>query len=417
MIMGFGTPSGNRQLIICAGRCKIKANIRPYRADTTEGETIMLFKNARVYGPDFLFSRMDVRIEEGKIAEVGPALPGEGVDLSGLTLLPGLCDIHSHGCMGCDWSRNSLDDYRKMALYYARNGVTSVCATTMSLPVGKLREILADIRRFMDQESGGAYVHGVNLEGPFISKAKKGAQAAENIMDPDMDIFEELQRHAGGKILMVDIAPETPGADAFTARFAGGVVISIAHTAAGYDTAMHAISAGASHVTHLYNAMTPYTHREPGVVGAAFDSRVTAEIISDGIHLHPAAVRVTFKVMGDSRVALISDSMEACGMPNGEYELGGQAVDVCDGKATLADGTIAGSATNQFECMRRAILRFGVPEETAIRAATANPARIVGADRVAGSIEPGKNADLVITDAEYHIRRVFIKGREIALER
>lgn len=373
----------------------------------------MILKNALVYMPDFKFHKADVRVADGKITEAAHSIDEVGEDCTGKMLLPGFIDIHSHGCMGCDWSRADRASYEKMTAYYAKNGVTSLCATTMSLPGERLGDAMSEIKSFMESdESGGAYVHGINMEGPFFSKKKKGAQAEENLFDPNLELFNRLWKISGENIKLCDIAPELPGAMEFIEKVKGRCVISIAHTAADYAVAKSAIAAGASHVTHLYNAMTPFTHRAPGVVGAVYDSNVTAEMICDGIHLDPAVVRITFQILGDERVTLISDSMEACGMPNGEYELGGQRVQVNDGSATLADGTLAGSATNLFQCTRRAI-DFGVPAEIAIKAATYNPARTIGVLESAGTIERGKSADLVLTNERYEIERVWVRGKEI----
>lgn len=371
----------------------------------------MLLKNLRVYFPDFTFHTADVRFEGERITEVGAALSGEGEDCTGFTLLPGFLDVHSHGCMGCDWSRPNKEEYRKMTREYARTGVTSLLATTMSLPGETLVGIMETIHAFMQEEPTGAYLQGINMEGPFFSKAKKGAQAEENIIDPDNNLFGRLFAASGNSIRLCDVAPELPGALEFIRQNAPRTTISMAHTAATYEEAMAGIAAGVSHTTHLYNAMTPMTHRAPGVVGAVYDSNVFAELISDGIHVAPAMVRLTFRILGSNRMVLVSDSMEACGMKNGQYELGGQAVNVTDGLATLHDGTIAGSATNQFECCRRAI-SFGVPAEDAIKGATYNPAKSIGVLDQVGTIETGKIADLVITDSEYNVKRVFIRGKE-----
>ncbi|TCL42610.1 N-acetylglucosamine-6-phosphate deacetylase [Harryflintia acetispora] len=373
----------------------------------------MLLKNAEVYHTDFTFHKADILMEDGEIKSVAPSLPGTGEDLGGLRVIPGLLDIHSHGCVGCDWSRGGEDNYYKMARYYAENGVTSLLATTMSLPADTLDSIMHELRAFIAAPRKGAKVLGINMEGPFFSKEKKGAQNEANLIDPDAGLFRRLQEASGNHILLCDIAPELPGAEEFIKALKDEVRISLAHTAAGYDTAMHAVSLGARHATHLYNAMTPFTHRSPGVVGAVFDSDIDAEMISDGIHLDPAVVRITFKVLGPGRIALISDSMEACGMPNGMYELGGQAVTVKDGLATIASGSIAGSATNQFECMRRAI-RFGVREEDAIRAATHSPARMIGMQDRVGVIAPGAVADLVVVDRDYDIKAVYTAGERLA---
>lgn len=371
-----------------------------------------LLKNAQVFHPDYRFEKADVRMENGRILEVAPSIEGEGEDLGGKMLIPGLCDIHSHGCVGGDWSRPDLESYRRMARFYAQNGVTSLCATTMSLPTAELEGIMAELGRFAGGETGGARIAGINMEGPFFSKKKKGAQAEENLINPDIGLFHKLQALSAGKIRLCDIAPELPGADAFIRALKGETVISLAHTDADYDTACHAISLGARHITHLYNAMTLLEHRNPGVVGAVLESKdVVAELISDGIHLHPAVVRLTFSILGPGHVALISDSMEACGMPNGEYELGGQPVTVCDGRAALHDGTIAGSATPLFTCMRRAI-SFGVPAEAAVRAATSTPAESVGISDT-GKIAAGYVADLCLVDEEFNLQRVWVSGREI----
>lgn len=372
----------------------------------------MLLKNARVFHPDHHFEQADVRIEEGRIVEVAQGLPGEGENLGGKTLIPGLCDIHSHGCVGGDWSRPDPESYRRMSHFYAQNGVTSICATTMSLPVPELEQIMSALGRFAGEDCGGTHIAGINMEGPFFSKKRKGAQAEENIIDPDVKVFHRLQALSGGRIKLCDIAPELPGADDFIQKVKSEAVISLAHTDADYETACHAFSLGARHATHLYNAMTLLVHRQPGVVGAVLESKdVVAELITDGIHLHPATVRLTFSIL-DGRVALISDSMEACGMPDGEYELGGQPVIVEAGRATLRDGTIAGSATDLYTCMRRAIA-FGVPPEAAVRAATDTPAESIGLTDI-GKIQPGCWADLCLTDGDFQLQRVWLRGRELA---
>ena len=213
-------------------------------------------------------------------------------------------------------------------------------------------------------------------------------------------------------IKLVDVAPELEGCMPFIERVSKQCVVSIAHTCATFDEARAAFAAGATHVTHLFNAMPPFHHRDPGVVGAAADDASEVEMISDGIHLHPAIVRSVFKLFGDDRVCLISDSMRACGMPNGEYMLGGQQVFVKEGKATLADGTIAGSATCLAECFRRAV-RFGVPLVSALKAATINPARCVGLGKELGSITEGKRADVLVLDASLHPECVFVGGKKI----
>lgn len=264
---------------------------------------------------------------------------------------------------------------------------------------------------------GLASLRGIHLEGPFISKAKKGAQKEEYIIPADMDALQELQHCAEGLIRLVSIAPETEGSIECIAGLKEQFYFSIAHTMADYETACKAMKAGACHVTHLYDAMPVPTHREPSVLGAAADCKtVDVELICDGIHVHPSVVRNTFRIFGDNRVILISDSMRATGMKDGKYTLGGQAVLVKGSLAALADGTIAGSVTNLFDCMKMAV-SMGIRKESAIKAATVNPARSIGIDDIVGSLEVGKRADILITDEELELQRVFIGGTLLGCNR
>lgn len=333
------------------------------------------------------------------------------VDAEGMYLIPGLVDIHFHGCKGadmCDGTKEALD---VITSYEASVGVTSVCPATMTIPKDELLEVMKNAGSY--EYSGGSHLVGINMEGPFISPAKKGAQAAENIMHCDYEYFSQLQKAANGLIKLVDIAPEEPGAMEFIDRAKGEVVISLAHTASGYDTAREAIEHGASHATHLYNAMPPLNHREPGVIGAVRDSeKCHPELICDGVHIHPSVIRATFAMFGADRMILISDSMRATGLEDGEYTLGGQPVTVRGNLATLHDGTIAGSATNLMDCMRFVVKTVGIPLETAVMCATENPAKEIGIFNEVGSISVGKRADFVLLDQELNIAAVYIDGKE-----
>lgn len=333
------------------------------------------------------------------------------VDAKGMYLIPGLVDIHFHGCKGadmCDGTKEALD---VITSYEASVGVTSVCPATMTIPKDELLEVMKNAGSY--EYSGGSHLVGINMEGPFISPAKKGAQAAENIMQCDYEYFSRLQKAANGLIKLVDIAPEEPGAMEFIDRAKGEVVISLAHTASDYDTAREAIEHGASHATHLYNAMPPLNHREPGVIGAVRDSeKCHPELICDGVHIHPSVIRATFAMFGADRMILISDSMRATGLEDGEYTLGGQPVTVRGNLATLHDGTIAGSATNLMDCMRFVVKTVGLPLETAVMCATENPAKEIGIFNEVGSISVGKRADFVLLDQELNIAAVYIDGKE-----
>ena len=255
------------------------------------------------------------------------------------------------------------------------------------------------------------------MEGPFISEEKKGAQDARNIISCNEDICRRFLQASGGLVKFVGIAPErSENTKDFILKMKDQVHISLAHTNADYDTAMEAFKAGADHAVHLYNAMPAFTHRNPGVVGAVSDSaHVNAEMICDGVHIHPSVVRATFKMLGADRIILISDSMRATGMPDGRYTLGGLEVDVTGNRATLAsNGALAGSATNLMDCMRTAVLKMGIPLETAVACATRNPARCLGVYGEYGSITPGKRGNAVLLDRELKVKAVIKDGVLVA---
>ena len=374
----------------------------------------MRIRNANIYTEEHRFVRGDAAVENGRFVSCTGDPAGEEavVDAEGMYLIPGLVDIHFHGCKGadmCDGTKEALD---VITSYEASVGVTSVCPATMTIPKDELLEVMKNAGSY--EYSGGSHLVGINMEGPFISPAKKGAQAAENIMHCDYEYFSQLQKAANGLIKLVDIAPEEPGALDFIDQVKGEVVVSIAHTMADYEAAKTAIAHGASHVTHLYNAMPPLNHRNPGVIGAARDAEnVHPELICDGVHIHPSVIRATFAMFGAKRMILISDSMRATGLEDGEYTLGGQPVTVRGNRATLHDGTIAGSATNLMDCVRFCVKTVGLPLEDAIMCATENPAREIGIYGEVGSIETGKKADFVLLDKDLNLVSVYIDGEEI----
>ena len=368
----------------------------------------MLYCNAKLFTPDgYVYGGF--RVEDGIFTEIVPGLAKGGEDLLGAKVLPGLVDIHTHGAAGADFSDGDLDGLRRMAAYLAEHGVTSFVPTSVTLPYEALQAAFETARHLYDERPRGcARVLGVHMEGPFFSREKKGAQNEAFLREPDFEAFRRLYESCGGLIRLVDLAPELPGAAAFAARAGALCRVSAAHTNADYDEAAAMFDAGASHLTHLFNAMPPIHHRSPGVIGAASErDKVTAELICDGLHVHPAAVRMAFKLF-PGRICLISDSLRCCGMPDGEYELGGQTVTLNDHLARLPDGTIAGSASDLFTCLRNAV-RFGIPEEEAIRAATILPARAVGAGDRVGSIEPGKAADFVVCGESLQLRQVCLR--------
>lgn len=378
----------------------------------------MIIRNALVYGEDKTFSRLDIRIEEDVFTEICPSLaPSENesvLDADGLYAIPGLIDIHFHGCMGHDFCDGTVEAIDAITRYEASCGVTSVCPATMTVSPESLVQVMDAARTYNESPArpGQASLVGINMEGPFISEAKKGAQAAEHIRLCDEALFCSLQERSGGLIKLVDIAPENEGAMEFIDALHDKVTISLAHTTADYQTAKEAYDRGARHATHLYNAMPPFTHRAPGVVGAAFDSpHCRAELICDGVHIHPSVVRATFQLFGDDRMILISDSMRAAGMEDGQYTLGGQDVAVKGKYATLvSDGALAGSVTNLMDCMRTAVKEMQIPLESAIACATMNPAKAIGIYDRYGSISTGKIANLVLLDQDLNLSQVIIHG-------
>ena len=375
----------------------------------------MIIKNANIYTPEHTFRTGDLVIRDGRIAFGAAPQEGEQVlDAKGAYALPGLVDIHFHGAVGHDFCDADEAGLQAIADFEASKGVLAICPATMTFS----EEILNGI---MDAAAAhkngrGADLVGINMEGPYISPRKIGAQNPKYVQGTDAAMFRRLQQRSGGLIKLVDVAPEEPGNLDFIRDCAGEVRISIAHTCTSYETAKEAFAAGASHMTHLYNAMPGITHREPGPIIAALEDHAEVELITDGVHIHPAMVRFTFNNFGDDRVVLIADSMMACGLPDGAYSLGGQAVTVRGPRATLTEhpDTIAGSATCLYDCMRRAVVDMGVPLESAVRAASENPARSIGVDADYGTLAPGRYGNVILADDDLNILTVVQKGKIIA---
>ncbi len=367
----------------------------------------MYLKNMLVYSPDHHFYPSDIEISDGIIRQVIPS--GKSSDECRYYVIPGLVDIHFHGCMGVDLCDGDPDSLRTMAEYEASHGVTTICPASMTMSPEELHGIMKNAGEY--EEKSGAHFAGINMEGPFISKKKKGAQAEKNIIPCDIGLFRQLQVEARGRIRLVDLAPEEPGAMEFIDEMKAEVTISIAHTDADYDVAVEAFKRGARHVTHLCNAMPPLHHREPGVIGAAADMGAYVEMICDGIHIHPSMVRAMFKLFTAEKICLISDSMRAAGLQDGQYTLGGQEVTVKGSLATLSDGTIAGSVTNLMACMKNAVKNMGISLEDAVRCASENPAKAIGIYDRCGSIEAGKQADMVLMDRDMNVVEVMVGGK------
>ena len=369
----------------------------------------MIIGNAKVF-IDGKFIPGSVTLENGIITAIGNETAYD-VDAKGQYLVPGFVDVHSHGAMGGDFSDGKAEDMEKLSRYYAANGVTSYLATTMTLKEHTLIPAMEVIRDFV-RPADGAKCAGIHLEGPFLCYNKRGAQAAENLHLPDAEMFTRLNAASGGKVKLVTVAPETEGAMEFIRKVSPVCTVSLGHTEADYDTAMEAYKNGASHATHPFNGMPALHHRTPGVIAAAFDSGATAELICDGLHIHPGVIRMASALFGENLV-VISDSLRCAGMPDGEYELGGQPIEMKNGKATLkGSDTLAGSSTNLLQELKN-LVQFGLSLETALTAMTIAPAKAVRLDDTIGSVAPGKCADLLLLDENLNLTATYIDGQQI----
>ena len=372
----------------------------------------MIFQNARIF-TSAGFARGGFTVRDGRFGELFSGARPDAIDLGGALVIPGLVDVHTHGAMGADFSDGDAEGLKRMGRYLASRGVTSFAPTSMTLPYETLAAAFAAAEKLAKERPADcARVAAIHMEGPYFSEKKKGAQNGAYLRLPDFEGFRELFEGCGGLVRIVDVAPELDGAAEFAARASELCTVSVAHTDASYEEASAAFEAGASHLTHLYNAMPGIHHRKPGPIGAASEREsVTAELICDGLHVHPSAVRMAFRLF-PGRLCLISDSLRCCGMPDGEYELGGQQVFLSGGVARLADGTIAGAASDLFADLRNA-LAFGIPAETAIRAATEIPAREIGRAGELGVIAPGAMADFLVCGEELALREVWLGGVKI----
>ena len=373
----------------------------------------MRITDALVFDAKEGFVCRDLCIQNGRIAE-----DGEGaVSAPGCYLIPGLTDLHFHGCRGADFSDADPAGLQLMADYELSRGITQICPAGMTLGEDTLTRVCETAAAHREKNAGGAELVGLHLEGPFLSMAKKGAQNGAYIHDPDPAMLHRLQEAARGLVKLVTLAPEQPGSEAFIqAARKDGVTVSLGHTTADYDTACAAYKAGARQATHLFNAMPPFTHRAPGVVGAAFDyPEVKVELICDGIHIHPSVVRAVFKLFGSDRVILISDSLRATGMPDGRYPFGGQEIEVKGNRATMAGdpNTLAGSVSDLMACVKTAV-SFGIPLADAVTAAAVNPAKVLGIYHRLGSLDVGKEANVAVLDEHLDLKAVLFHGEVVS---
>ena len=365
----------------------------------------MLIRNATAFFDNAFHAHTDVRIENGVVAALGEALQPEmgekTVDAAGRFLLPGFVDVHIHASAGHD-TMGGESEIRALSRFLRSQGVAAFLPTTMSAGIGETASAIAAVRRVMERpEPDGAVVPGTHMEAPFLAEGKCGAQRKECFLDPSMEAFKQLTGGDTDAVRMITLAPEKPGAEAvIRALAARDIVVSIGHTEADASKTHLAADWGATHVTHTFNAMTPLHHREPGVPGAALtDDRLYCELICDGIHLHPDVIRLAVRAKGENKALAVTDAMEAAGLPDGDYALGGQRVLVRGAEARLEDGTLAGSVLTMPQALRN-LIRFGITPETAVRMCTQNPADSVKI-RTYGRIKPGLTGPLTLWSGDW----------------
>ena len=375
----------------------------------------MFYTNARIF-VDGAFHLGAFEVVDGKFGAILPeSVPADAIDLGGATVIPGLIEVHSHGAAGYDFSDGSYEGLVEMAKFYLSCGVTSFAPASMTLPYDVLETAFATAKRIVEEQPAGcSRLRGIQMEGPYFSYAKRGAQNPDYLKAPDFEGFKALYEGCGGLVRIVDVAPELPGAAEFVEQASKLCTVSIAHTDSDYDHARAAVDAGVTHLTHLYNAMPGIHHRNPGVIPACVENpNVRAELICDGFHIHPASVRLAF-TMFKNRMILVSDSGRCAGKDEGyQFELGGQMAELRGGVAKLVrTNTIACSASTMWTCLNN-VLSWGIPEEEAVLAATYNPACALGVQDEVGSIATGKVADFLICTDGYAAKRVFLAGEEI----
>jgi len=383
-----------------------------------------LITNIQVVFKDEIASGIDVILKDGYIFEMRNRQDCIGVDYDEVIdgengyLVPGYIDIHHHGNSGFDIMDGTIEALTHMGEFQASHGVTSFLGATMTNPKEAIVKALENAKNYIalsNKSSKSSHFLGIYLEGPYFSAEKKGAQPIEFIRNGDMAEINEFMEAANHHIRVVAIAPELDGSLEIIRRLTqDGVKVALGHSNASYAEAEAGILAGGSIATHLYNGMRAFSHREPAIVGAVLTSdQIAAEMIVDMIHLHKAAIQLAYRSKGSEQLILVSDAMRATGLKDGEYDLGGQTVHVTDGKAKLANGTIAGSTLTLDKAVKNMVEVVGVPLVDAIKMASLNPARALGIDQHVGSIEKGKDADLVILNPDLTVKSVLLKGLKI----
>lgn len=373
-----------------------------------KGKRIVI-RGAQLILPDRIV-RQDLIIEGEKLIKIGRfsclyAPIATTLEFKGLYISPGFIDLQANGGVGYDFIEAQEEGVKRIASFHASHGTTGLLATLITAPMDRLRRAMEAIKRA--QAKG---ILGVHLEGPFIAPEKRGAHSPQYILEPSLEQFRALTDGYRDLIRVVTLAPELPGADRLIEEAREFAVPALGHSNATYEEARAAVEKGIRLFTHIFNAMKGFHHREPGTVGAALDSEVMVGLIADGVHVHPAAVRLLLKAKGIDKICLVTDSISAAGLDDGRYSLAGQEVIVEGGVARLADGTLAGSTLTMERAVKNFMEFTGLSLPEAVRAATLNPARLLGLEQRKGSIAVGKDADLVIFDEAFNVCYTIIGG-------
>lgn len=375
----------------------------------------MLIKNCKIIYLDKI-EVGNILIGNGKIEKINSEECNDQniIDACGLYISPGFIDTHIHGAGNCDTMDGSIQSINTIAETIVKHGTTSFTPTTMTSSVKDIRKSLHAIQSCKYTGTRGANVLGAHLEGPFINKEAMGAQNEKYILDPSISKYREIVDGFEDTVLKITVSPELDGAEELVRYISEtGVICSTGHTKATYEETMNHIKWGISNVTHFYNAMTPFNHREPGVVGAVFNSKITAEVICDGVHVSYPALRVAYKQIGSEKLILITDAMSACCMEDGVYSLGGQEVIVNGNSARLKNGVLAGSILTLDKAVKNLYKNLNIPLYEVVKMATFNPAVHCNVSKRKGMIKEGYDADLVLFDDDINVKKVFVGGREI----
>jgi N-acetylglucosamine-6-phosphate deacetylase len=373
-----------------------------------------------VVTPTEVLSGAGVRVEDGRIAAVGQASElaaggGEVLEAPGALLIPGLIDVHIHGGDGLHFQKEDGPGLDRLMRTLASWGVTGALPTLGAMLAADLEQAVTRLRALAGRSTGGARMLGIHLEGPYFNPRKKGAQYAEAIRLPDRAETERLLELAGGLVRLMTLAPEMEGADGVLAALReAGAIASAGHTEATYEDLLRTVPLGVRHATHTGNAMTGLHHREPGTLGGVLAlDEINCELIGDGVHVHPAVMKSIWRAKGTERLILVSDATASAGLPDGEYHQGHRTVIIRDGKATLPDGTLAGSCSPLHRGVRNMVKLCGAQVHEAVRMASLNPARVAGCAEEAGSIETGKRADLVLVDDDFRPLLTMVAGEVV----